>query len=344
MKNSFSGLNVIISIFLLFFISQEICSQILEIKGNQFIFNKEPFKMWGIRVASASQNDNYTSLLLSSLDDYKVSGINSISVFFQGSSGNFSDPFSSDGKTIDNYHWDRMVKIIRACETRKMVVIVGLFYQRTMMNVKDTRRLSDEQAVINAVTTAAEKLKPFRNVIINVANEQNSSLYQYCQFFDFTDPEKIIGLCREVHKIDPSRIAGSGGYDDEKNIVIGKSDDVDVLLFDTESEDIEKGEHSGWKYDYYRKQGVPDKPMVNVEMFGGWTRKIIPPGVYNDEIKKIHIKEITEAKKRAGLSVHFHSNPWFQGPDTGNPARFDLGGMGTADDPGVRWWVVEIKK
>ena len=126
--------------------------------------------------------------------------------------------------------------------------------------------------------------------------------------------------------------------------MIGKSSDADVLLFDTYSADIEKGEHSGWKYDYFRSQGVPDKPMVNVEIFGGWTAKFIPPGVYTDEGKQLHLKEIIEAKKRTGLSVHFHSNPWFQGPSIGEQARFNLGGMGTADDPGVRWWVVEIKK
>ena len=99
---------------------------------------------------------------------------------------------------------------------------------------------------------------------------------------------------------DPKRITGGGGYNDESNIAIGKSPEVDVLLFDTYSKDIEEGKDSGWKYDYFRQKEVPDKPMINVEIFGGWTQKFVPPGVYPDEGKQIHIREIEEAKKEAG--------------------------------------------
>jgi hypothetical protein len=101
-------------------------AQVLEINGNQFLYDKKPFDMWGMRVASASQNDEYTALLLSSLDDYKKSGINTISVFLQGSSGGFSDPFSPDGKQIDEDHLNRIIKIIRTCQKQEMVVVVGI--------------------------------------------------------------------------------------------------------------------------------------------------------------------------------------------------------------------------
>lgn len=316
----------------------------IEIMGNQIIYKNKPVEMWGVRVASASQNDEYTSQLIASLDDYKKSGIRSISVFLQGSSGGFSDPFTADGKSIDKGHWNRFVKIIRECEKRDMVVIAGIFYQRSMTDKENSRTLSDKQSVITAVQLVTEKLKPYSNVIINIANEQNSSLYKECSIYNFNEPENIIALCREVHSIDPKRITGGGGYNDESNIAIGKSPEVDVLLFDTYSRDIEEDEDSGWKYDYFRRQGVPDKPMINVEIFGGWTQKFVPQGVYPDEGKQIHIREIIEAKKRPGLYVHFHSNTWFQGPSIGEKARFDLGGMGTAEDPGVRWWTVATKK
>jgi len=153
---------------------------------------------------------------------------------------------------IDQEHLDRMIRIIEACQSRDMVVIAGIFYQRTMGNLNGSRRIADRDAVVNAVRLVAEKLKPFRNVIINIANEQNSGGYKEFTSFDFSDPENIISLCREVHLIDPGRITGGGGYNDQSNIVIGKSGDADVLLFDTYSRDIEKGEHSGWKYDYFR--------------------------------------------------------------------------------------------
>ncbi len=314
----------------------------IKIIGNQIIYKNKPVKMWGMRVASASQNDEFTSQLIASLNDYKQSGIRSISVFLQGSSGGFSDPFTADGKSIDKGHLDRFVKIIRECEKLDIIVIAGIFYQRSMTD--KSRKLKDRQSVINAVRFVTEKLKPYNNVIINIANEQNSYLYQECSIYNFNDPENIIALCSVVHSTDPKRIAGGGGYNDESNNAIGKSPDVDVLLFDTYSRDVDEGKDSGWKYDYFRSQGVPDKPMINVEIFGGWTQKFIPPGVYPDEGKQIHIREIEAAKKRIGLSVHFHSNPWFQGPSIGEKARFDLGGMGTIEDPGVRWWTSELKK
>ena len=100
-----------------------------------------------------------------------------------------------------------------------------------------------------------------------------------------------------------------------------------------------------WKwlhYDYFLKQGVLDKPIVNVELFGGWTRKFMPQGVYSDEGKEVHYKEIEAAKKRPGLYIHLHSNPWFQGMAQDLPNRFELGGDGTIVNPGVRLYFDSI--
>jgi hypothetical protein len=317
-------------------------AQLLEVAGVNFLLYGKPFQMWGVRVASASQSEGYTEDLISNLDDYKASGINCISVFVQGSSGGFSDPFRENGKSIDREHLMRLTRIIRECAERDMVVIVGVFYQRTM-NDPEICNLRSGEDIRNAVRQVTKKLKPYRNVIINVANEQNSAHYQSFRAFAFNDPENIISLCREVKDIDPERIVGGGGYQDSLNVIIGKSAYVDVLLFDTYSQDIENGHHSGWHYDYFKAAGVPDKPMVNVEIFGGWTRKFMPPGVYTQQGKAMHFLEIEAARKRPGLSVHFHSNPWFQGMAQGFNNRYDLGGNGTSADPGVRWFFHEIQ-
>ena len=55
-----------------------------------------------------------------------------------------------------------------------------------------------------------------------------------------TNP-KNISLCEEIKKVDSTRIVGGGGYNDVWNVVIGKSEFVDVLLFDTFSKDVENG-------------------------------------------------------------------------------------------------------
>ncbi len=333
---------VLILIFIGVFVPT-IHSQIVTIDKSSFLLDEKPFDMWGVRVASASQNEEYTNSLILNLDDYKANGINCISVFLQGSSGGFSEPFKKGGLEVEQDDFKRLTQIIKNCADRDMVVIVGIFYQRTVKN-PEISNLKSEEEIRNAVRTITQKLKPFRNVIINIANEQNSSHYSSFKPFNFNDPNNIISLCKEVKETDPERLVGAGGYSDSLNIIIGKSPYVDVLLFDTFSGDIEKGHHSGWHYDYFRAQGVPDIPIVNVELFGGWTRKFIPQGVYTEEGKSIHFIEIEAAKKRPGLYVHLHSNPWFQGVSLNFENRYDLGGEGTLEDPGVRWYFNKITK
>tara|TARA_X000000950_G_C13774932_1_gene602573 strand:+ start:130 stop:1143 length:1014 start_codon:yes stop_codon:yes gene_type:complete len=315
--------------------------QVLSVESHSLYLDKKPFDMWGVRVASATQRNNYTNSLISNLDDYKAAGINSISVFLQGSSGGYIDPFENGGLEIEKNHLKRLKKIIKASSKRDMVVIVGIFYQRVLMN-PEICNFKSEKEIRNAVRTVAEKLKPYRNIIINIANEQNSSRYKDFKAFDFNKPKNIISLCEEIKKVDSTRIVGGGGYNDVWNVVIGKSEFVDVLLFDTFFKDVENGHDSGWHYDYFLKQGVLDKPIVNVELFGGWTREFMPQGVYSDEGKEVHYKEIEAAKKRPGLYIHLHSNPWFQGMAQDLPNRFELGGDGTIENPGVRWYFDSI--
>ena len=323
------------------FNSAEIFAQNLETDGELFLFDRKPFDMWGVRVASASQKEEYTNSLIENLDDYKSTGINCLSVYIQGSSGGYSDPFGLQGKIIDPGHLNRLTKIIEECGKRDMVVVAGIFYQRTVKNPQISN-LENETEIRNAVKTFTKALEYYPNIIINIANEQNSGHYKAFQAFDFNDPHNIINLCKVVKETDPDRLVGGGGYHDSLNVVIGKSEYVDVLLFDTFHGDIQNGHHSGWHYDYFKAQGVPEKPIVNVELFGGWTKKFLPQGVYPSEGKEIHLREIRAAKERPGLSVHFHSNPWFQAVDQDMENRYYLGGMGTPDEPGVRWYFKEI--
>jgi len=332
---------IVIALLLLISSGLSIQAQNLTIKGHNFYLDGKPFDMWGVRVASATQNDEFTKSLISNLDDYKTSGINCISIYVQGSSGGYSDPFFDGGKKIEKDDWKRVKKIIKACAKRDMVVIVGIFYQRTVKDLTISKLKTGEE-IRNAVRTVTQKLKPFKNIVINIANEQNSGYYKDFKAFNFNDPDNIISLCKEVKQIHPTRIVGGGGYHDESNVIIGKSEFVDVLLFDTFSGDIENKQHSGWHYDYFRDQGVPDKPIVNVELFGGWTRQFLPQGVYTEEGKAIHYQEIEAAKKRPGLYVHLHSNPWFQAVAQDLPNRFDLGGDGTIESPGVKWFFDRI--
>ena len=65
--------------------------------------------MWGVRVASATQRNNYTNSLISNLDDYKARNKFNF-VFLQGSSGGYNDPFENGGLEIEKNHWKRLKK------------------------------------------------------------------------------------------------------------------------------------------------------------------------------------------------------------------------------------------
>jgi hypothetical protein len=244
----------------------------------------------------------------------------------------YSDPFTPDGRGIDHGHRQRMESIIRACDERGMVVIVGIFYQRS-----DAPQLKDWDAATTAVATVARSLRPHRNVILNLANEQNSQRYRRLPWARVNNTDDIVALARIAHAAAPDLIVGAGGYDDDKNEVIGRAAEIDVLLFDTNGP-----ENSGELFHRFRAAGV-DKPMVNVETFGAWTNKYLPRGVFPEEVRRHYLSEVTAAAENPGLFVHLHNGPWCQ-PDPGHGgSRYDLGGQGTEDDPGIRWYFEAVR-
>lgn len=305
---------ITMGLFMLLYLvtSSRVGAQGLKINGQTFLLNNTEFDMWGSRVASASQRDEYTNSSISYLDDYKAIGINCISLYLQGSNGGYSGPFFNDGLTINKAHLSRYKRIIKECEKRDMVVVAGIFYQRAI-KYPDISSLKSEEDIRNAVRTFIRELKPYGYIIINIANEKYSFHSQSFGPFCFNEAENIISLCKEVKDENPQRIAGGGGYNDSLNVIIDSSKYAVVLLFDTFSGDIESERHSGWHYEYFMANGITNKPIVNVEFFGGWMHKFLPQGVYTQQGKEIHFAEIEQAKKYPGLYIHFHSNTWFQG-------------------------------
>lgn len=310
------------------------------IRERQLTLDGRPFPLWGIRVASASQTQPLTEQLIANLDEYRAHGVNAVAVFYMGSLGLHTDPFSPDGGKIDPAHQARIDQIIRACDQRGMVAIVGIFYQRA-----PTPQLRDWSAVENSVRTVAAALRPHRNVILNIANEQNSSVYKGLPWERVREPASLVDLCRIAKLADPQRLIGAGGYDHAKNEIIGASPHVDVLLYDTKGpEDLDLTLHRR-----FLAAGVK-KPMVNIELFGGWTKQWQPPGVYPAHAKAPHlaaIEDVAAAHARGeGLYLCFHSSPWCQGtadPKPREPMRFDLGGHGTPTNPGMRWFFEHVR-
>lgn len=308
------------------------------VTGDRIFVDGRETKLWGIRVASASQADDYTDHLIAQLDDYRANGLNAVTVFFQGSNAACADPFNADGTAVDPAHLARMERIIRACDERGMVLVVGIFYQvKAVQGVMPPVHLRDWAACLEAVRTVTRSLRGHRNIILNIANEQNSAGHAPHPWAPVRTAAGLIEACKIVEAEDSSRLVGAGGYNHEINLELGRSPAVDILLFDTLGPDRQKS--SGHWYDHFVANGVTGKPIVNVEMFGNWTGRFRPPGVYTDEGKRIHFQEIDDALARPALSMFFHSNNWCQGAYERFPIRYDLGGNGTAESPGIRWYV-----
>lgn len=337
-SNKFKNRQILIVFFQLIFTALT-ASNVIKVNGNLFTLNDQPFKMWGVRVASAAVTESDTNELIAQLDEYKSYGINSFSVFLQGSSGITIDPFNADGTAIDQAVLDRTTRIIQECDKRGMVVVLGIFYQ----NVKE-HRLANWESCKHAVKLVTEKLKPFRNVIINIANEQNSEQHLDKAWAKVNQVEGIIELAKIVHQTDPKRIVGGGGFAYVNNLLLYRSKEIDVLLFDTFFA-TDDSEH--W-YDFITG-GNAEKPLVNVEMLGYSTLYCKPQGIFEKnkyfaDGKKEFTDEIDRAMRNPGLNVFFHSTLWYQGLSKGFPQHYDLGGMGTKEDPGVRWYFEYLKE
>ncbi len=316
---------------------QKNLNQFLQVKENKFWMEGKPFDLWGIRTASATENEVSTQHLIAQLEDYKSYGVNSIAVYFMGSNGGAYDPFNEEGTDIDRNHLRRMKEIIDAAERMKMVVIVGIFYQNVP---REKIRLKDWQACKNAVCTVAQWLKKqkYGNVILNIANEQNSAGHIGKPWEKVRDPEYLLSLCYSIKKITPGLIVGAGGYDIEKNKIIGISDYIDVLLFDT----TKPSEPSVFHFEEYKKVGIL-KPMVNVEMFGAWTGRF-KNGVFLTDSEVQHFyHEVDGVAETEGLYTFFFAMDWLQGKANGKTNRYDIAGEGTMDSPGIRWFFRYVK-
>ena len=302
--------------------------------GDRICLDGSPVDVWGIRTSSATATDDQCEHLIGQLDDYVEHGVNAVTVFYQGCMGANYDPFSADGTEIDPDHQRRLERIVEACAERGMLVIVGIFYQHAPLGLESV------EGVHAAVRTVTESLRPYGHVVINIANEHSSYGWgEFADVFDMRDPDRIVDLCRTVHDADPDRLVGGGGYLPETCAVIGRSGVCDVLMFDTGSEAL-TGHDSGQCHERLTRAGVREKPVVNVELFGGWTESF-PRGVYPPEARLAYEQEVRRAAARPGLSVFFHSNLWCQHPEL--PMRYDLGGQGTADDPGIRWYFEQVR-
>lgn len=114
--------------------------------------------------------DANTHEFLAALPDYAAHGVNAFTLCLQGGmpgyEGAINSAFEPDGALRPEY-LARVERVLRACDERGLVVILGCYYQR------QSKILRDEAAVRAGVVNVARWIQDRRltNVVLEIANE-----------------------------------------------------------------------------------------------------------------------------------------------------------------------------
>lgn len=285
----------------------------LTVDGRDLLVRGEPTELWGVRVANALEDDDHAARLIAALDTYRAYGINALTWFLQGGSSGSANAFREDG-TLEPSYLLRMARLLEEAERRDMVTIVGLFYQRRPLR---PRTAAD---VERAVAEATAWLRPYRLALVNIANEYHAAQYaQARHIYPFNDPAAINRLIDVARAADPGRLVGANAKGIEKVLPVARH--ADIALHDD----------PGLAEELLFTHAV-GKPTIDVEC-AGFALDMGHPGIFSRDAKLFYETQVRSAGAIRGKHVFFHAH-WFQEP----PRRFDLGGAGTPDDPGVRWF------
>lgn len=178
-----------------------------------------------------------TNEMIAALPQWYAKGLRAITVGMQGGGSCFSikgqdlgnNPYSEDGLTIDPAYLARLDKVIEACDKIGMVVIVSYLYGFNAVQLKYA------QTIINIVKTMSTYLKDkgYKNVIIEIANENNINTFKPLPIVQ--NPHGMVSLinfAKECCGGIPVGCSGGGGYVNEE---ICRASDVAIIHGNGES-------------------------------------------------------------------------------------------------------------
>jgi hypothetical protein len=278
------------------------------------LLNGRAFLVKGLRCSNALISDAATDELIGNLDVFAGYGVNSVSVFFQGSRFGDVAGYREDA-TLDPVYATRMGKIIEAADVRSMVVLVGcLYWGNSRAKWESWTQTEANAAVRNTVQWLADHA--YRNVFVDVDNE---------------------GMALR-----------NAGFDNRQLVLAGKAADPTCVIATNFRGDPPPEADLGVHF----PNKVPDKPYIETEgspgyvpegkgywgpysnlCDGSYTYRNI--GLYTEPMKASQIA-ITREHLDNGMGYMLAST-WLQAPPPGPYQR--PGGYGGADDPGIRWWL-----
>jgi hypothetical protein len=274
-----------------------------------FVLDGRPIAQFGLRAANAMQDDAILDGFIAALDMLKLQGLESVAVSMQGGryteGGNSSmNAYSADGSIKPEFA-TRLTRLLDEAAARDMVVVVMMFYRGR------DQELEDAAAVKNAVEQTTALTIPWRNAWFHVINEPGHSGYDQEILTSSSGQVEIYQL---IKSIDPQRI-------------------THVSTTDGANDGFHSGT-SGRRVEHVESAGNVIIEYVHEDSFDN-------PGVFTSSERSTAVDR-ARANHANGAYWFWHAG-WHQKADEPGWPRWDAGGTGTSDDPGVSFIFDEMK-
>lgn len=299
--------------FLIGLLSVSAClraQNVFSVDGSKTMLNGTEVQVIGLRCSNSLMSDEITNDLINHLDIYRSYGINTVSVFLMGSRFGDIKGYNLDA-TLNPAVLERLAKVIKACDMRDMMVLVGcLYWGNSTAKWESWKQEDAEMAIANTIKWLSKN--DYRNVFVDPDNEGMAQRFAGFDYYRLIEAGK---------KVDPSIMIGynSHGY---------PPPNADLTL-------------------HFSDQ-IPEKPYIESEgtmtdYWGPYSKEkdlynYINIGVYTDGKKDEQLQN-TEHMLANGKGYIFAST-WLQNVHVNH----EPGGSGLTCDPGIKWWLEYIKE
>jgi len=297
---------------------------IFSVKGEKTLLNGEEIILRGLRLSNALMSDAAASDLIANIDTFAYYGINSFSIYLQGSRFGDLKGYTEDCK-IDSAVGSRMSRIIEDADKKGMVVLVGcLYYGASEAKWDSWTQKEAELALASTVRWLSDH--NYRNVFIDVDNE---------------------GMARKA-----------AGFDNRALVLAAKAADSSFLVATNYKGDpppeADLAIHHSFRAEgkpYIETEGSPSSTPGGY--WGSYSKQgeeygngpdlyqYINIGIYTDSMKAAQVKAAFDHFDRD--EGYFLASTWLQCVPPEGP-NHSPGGYGTATDPGIRWWLDAVKE
>ncbi|MDF1515289.1 MAG: hypothetical protein P1S60_15880 [Anaerolineae bacterium] len=175
-------------------------TQVLSIDGTQLRLDDKPFYFQGLSFFNALYNPTFNASLQDRrrwLVKFRDNGINVLRVWCQW---DFNPPrtfvdvkpdttmYTSDGAIIDT-HFERLAELLLAADGLDMVIeVVAFSHEKTPG--EENLPVPLQEWAIQALT---QRLKPYRNLILQIWNEDSTNVIRHYELIKQEDPDRIVG-------------------------------------------------------------------------------------------------------------------------------------------------------